>query len=95
MRKLSYEDAVVKFKLRAKVCKTIKTQFKSDEEFSEDLFSCWDCSHPILDTSSHIRQCHHYADLRESLDLDKTEDTVTFFKRVIKRRERKEEEDDH
>ena len=92
MKNMTYERALIKFKLRARVCETIKTHFKSQKEFEEDIYSCWDCSSEFLDTSTHIKNCKHYNECKESLDLEDTEDLVTFFQRVIRKRE--QEEDD-
>ena len=91
MNTLSYDQAVMYFKLRAKVCNTIKTHFKNNKEFEEDIYSCWDCSSSILDTSSHLKNCFHYEECKESLDLERTDHLVTFFQRVIKKREDEEE----
>ena len=86
MKKLKYEEALVKFRLRTKVVKTVKTHFKSDKIFSEELWTCDECSK--LDTSDHLlHHCPKYDDLREELDFNKDEDLVTFFRKVIERRE--------
>ena len=92
MRNLSYEDSVFFFKKRARVCKTIRTHFKANKEFAEDLYSCWECSSEWLDTSIHVEECPYYQDLKESLDMRKTEDVVMFFRQVIQRWEDKQEE---
>ena len=91
MTNLTYEDAVIKFKLRAKVLKSIKTHFKSDPVFVEELWSCKECS--LLDTTSHlINKCVLFDEEREGLDLGEDEDLIFFFKRVLEKREREEEE---
>ena len=83
---------VLRFKLRAKVFKPIKTHFKSDPVFMEELWSCKECS--LLHTSFHlIYKCILYDDEREGLDLDEDEDLVFFLRRILERREREGEEE--
>ena len=92
MKNLTYDDAVLRFKLRAKVFKPIKTHFKSDPVFTEELWSCKECS--LLQTSFHlIHKCVLYDDEREGLDLDEDEDLVFFLRRILERREREGEEE--
>ena len=81
--------------MRAKVCKTIKTHFKNNKEYKEDNFPCWDCSTEVLDTSNHlVNDCEKYDDLKNSLDLGKTEGLVIFFQRIVQRGEKEKEEKD-
>ena len=90
MKKFTYNDALLKFRMRGKVITTVKTHFKSDKKFTDELWSCWDCS--SLDTSSHILyKCPKYDDLRRYLDFDDDEDVVAFFREVIQMRERKQD----
>ena len=90
MKNLTYDDAVIKFKLRARVLKSIKTHFKSDPVFTEELWSCKECS--LLETSSHlVNKCVLFDDERDGLDLGDDEDLILFFKRILEKREREEE----
>ena len=89
----NYEDSLVMFRLRAKICPTVKTHWKSDPAFRKVL---WACSSKCLslDQISHIRGCFQYADLRTDLDLQRTDHIVKYLKRVIQRQlEEKEKED--
>ena len=93
IKHLDYEDAKLNFRLRSKTCPTIKTHFKSDKKFTDDLWECWECS--FLDTSSHIlRQCVHYEDIRQQFDLDDDDQKISFFRRVIEEREKKSREEE-
>ena len=93
MRNLTYEEALLRFRIRSKVVKTIKTHFKNDKVFSEELWSCDRCSR--LDTSDHLLyHCSKYDDLREGLSFDKDEDLVSFFRKVIERRENDDKNDE-
>ena len=88
IKEFKYDDAITSFRLRAKTCKTIKTHFKNDDNFTKELWSCWECS--FLDTSSHIlHQCHHYEEMRRNFNLEEEEQVVKFFQQVIEERERK------
>ena len=91
MKSLSYRDAVLKFKMRARVIKTVKTHFKNDKNFTSELWSCLNCS--SLDTSFHIlHQCPIYENLRKDMNIDNDEEVVDFFRKVIQRREEKEDD---
>ena len=91
MKSLSYRDAVLKFKMRARVIKTVKTHFKNDKNFTSELWSCLNCS--SLDTSFHIlHQCPIYENLRKDINIDNDEEVVDFFRKVIQRREEKEDD---
>ena len=93
IKHLDYENAKLKFRLRSKTCPTIETHFKSDKNFTDDLWECWECS--LLDTSSHIlRQCSHYEDIRQQFDLDDDEQKISFFRRIIEEREKRSREED-
>ena len=92
MKELPYNGALVKFRLRAKLFPTIKSHFKNNREYEEDLYSCPEgCV--AVDTTRHIERCPKYADLREGFCLDRDSDLVSYFQLVLERR-RKTEEDE-
>ena len=87
MKELTYNDALLKFRMRGRILKTVKTHFKSDKRYTEDLWSCEECQ--LLDTSSHIlNKCPKYEALRKEINPDDDKDVVSFFRDVIKERER-------
>ena len=91
MENLKYNDAILRFRLRAKVCNSIKTHMKSDPKFTEQLWSCGECS--LLETSFHLKnQCVLFEETRKNLDFNKEEDIIFFFRQVIEKREKEEEE---
>ena len=91
MRNMTYDNALVRFRLRAKLFPTIKSHYKNNPTFSKDNYSCPEgCI--AVDNCCHIKICIHYADLREYLSLNKEEDLVTYFISVLKRRLKNEEE---
>ena len=93
MKTLQYEDSLVMFRIRAKICPTIKTHWKNDPSYRRALWSCSSkCT--SLDQIPHIKSCIRYADLRSDLDLQRTDHIVTFVKQVTQRRlEEKESEE--
>ena len=92
MNNLSYNDACMKFRLRASLVPTVKSHYKSDPQFARDLWSCPEgCKR--IDTVSHIQRCSKYFDLRENLSLENDHDLVKYFQSVIERRRQREEED--
>ena len=92
MENLSYEEALLKFRLRGKVFHTVKTHFKNDKAFTEDLWSCQDCS--MLDSSFHLQfQCTKYEDLRCKFNFDEEKDVVHFFRNVLERRQLEEDDE--
>ena len=91
MENLSYEEALLKFRLRGKVFHTVKTHFKNDKEFTENLWSRQECS--LLDSSFHVQfQCTNYEDLRSKFNFDKEQDVVHFFRKVLERRQLEEDD---
>ena len=93
MKTLQYEDSLVMFRIRAKICPTIKTHWKNDPSYRQTLWSC-SSKCPSLDQISHIMSCIRYTDLRSDLDLQRTDHIVTFVKQVTQRRlEEKESEE--
>ena len=92
MKSLTYKDAILRFRLRAKICETVKTQWKGTKEFEEDLYSCWHHPFQRIDQSSHIERCIHYSSLKEGLSLDRDDHLVLFYRRVIEKRKEEQRE---
>ena len=92
MKSLTYKDAILLFRLRAKICETVKTQWKGTKEFEEDLYSCWHHPFQRIDQSSHIERCIHYSSLKEGLSLDRDDHLVLFYRRVIEKRKEEQKE---
>ena len=88
MKNLTYEDSLFAFRIRGKVVKSIRTHFKKEDEYADELWSCWEPECTSLDTMNHIKdQCIHYDSLKTDLDLQRDEDVVKFFRRVLEKRE--------
>ena len=86
IKDLPYSQALLRFRIRADMVPTVKTHWKSDPGYEADLWTCWACPQPVTDTTSHIKRCPEYSDLRENLELDRTEHLVIYFQKVIDRR---------
>ena len=84
LKNLNLHDARTKFKIRSKMCPTVKINFQSDKQFGRDQWSCFSCSK--IDSQDHLKMCPEYEYLRRNKDLSKDEDLVRFFQEVIEKR---------
>ena len=88
--KLNLADARLRFSLRAKMTKTVQMNFKNDRKYKQNQWKCQDCQIP--DTQDHIVRCPAYQSLRADKDLSNDKDLVSYFRKVIKIREKLEDE---
>ena len=66
---------------------------KSDKKFTQELWSCKECS--LLETSYHLmKKCGQWEEERRGLDLEDDEDIVKFFRLVLERKEEEDENDE-
>ena len=96
-KKLTVAQARLRFKLAAGMTPRVATCFPSDRRYQLIDLQCVACraagrpvSQETRDTTQHIKSCDLYSDLKVDLDLDTDYGLVTFFKRVIERREEME-----
>ena len=92
MKNLTYENAIMKFRLKAKFFPSIRNHFKNDPKFEKELWFCPEGCKKI-GSISHVTHCNMYSDLRRNLSLDDDEDLVQYFLSVLERRKKKEEEE--
>ena len=90
MKSLNLPDARLKFALRARMTRSVQMNFKGDPKFKKNNWKCHDCS--IVDTQEHIIRCPSYQSIRTGKDLGKDKDLVEYFRKVIKIREKEDEE---
>ena len=90
MKSLNLPDARLKFALRARMTRSVQMNFKGDPKFKKNNWKCHDCC--IVDTQEHILRCPSYQSLRTGKDLGKDKDLVEYFRKVIKIREKEDEE---
>ena len=76
---------------------TIRMNFPSDPEFSDQLWTCIGCANFDItdqpggvtgkrDTQTHVLVCPGYTELRLGMNLDEDSDLVKYFSLVIKQR---------
>ena len=90
MKSLNLPDARLKFSLRARMTRTVQMNYKGDPKFKKNNWKCHDCC--IVDTQEHILRCPSYQSLRTGKNLRKDKDLVDYFRKVIKIREKEDEE---
>ena len=105
---LTYEEALMKIRIRASCVPSVRMHFRNDPAFRKETWSCPECKagepgvggddgdlgtgvEPRLDTTSHIKICFGYSDLRYGLCLDDDQQLVEYFCRVLERRREKED----
>ena len=85
---MNLSQARMKFSLRMKTTKHVKSHFFNDRKYSEQM---WKCSPQCdkIDTIQHIAfSCPKYDHLKHNKDLQNSdEDLVNFFKEVVQLRD--------
>ena len=66
----------------------IPGNFKNMYKNTENGLKCSHCPEPVM-TQSHCISCPGMAELRDGLELSEINDMVTFFRRVLKERDKK------
>ena len=84
MKTLNLPDARLRFALRARMTRTIKTNFKGDSGFKANGWKCVSCG--TLDTQEHVMVCDGYKTIREEKQLKEDKEIVEFFREVIRLR---------
>ena len=98
MEDKSIDRCRTKFRIRTQLMKTFKDNFRSKyrqkdrgEEDSDPGLQCGDCLAPdTRDTQAHCLICPAWEQVRAGLDLGDIEDLVTYFRRVLEGRTKKE-----
>ena len=75
------------FRIRSKMVKTIKLNFKN---MNRDL-NCDQCEMMEEESQSHAMSCQGWEKERRGLDLENIEDAVQFFTRILQEKGRKEQ----
>ena len=95
MKTLNIAQARLWFKLKTSMTPTVRMNFPSDVEFSDQLWTCTGCSDfpdrlggviGRRDTQTHIMPmvCPGYDDLRQDINLDEDRDLVNYLSMVLK-----------
>ena len=85
---LRMDQARTKFKLKTKMMKNIKLNYKNDPKNVMKLWKCTECDY--IDSQDHILWCEGYTELRKNKDLENDYDLTSYFQQVMQQRERKE-----
>ena len=64
---LRMDQARTKFKIKTKMLKNVKLNFKNDQQNVKKLWKCSECEN--RDSQEHILWCEGYEKLREGKDL--------------------------
>ena len=78
---MNISNARMMFSLRTFMYEA-KFNYKHQKEHEEQLWRCDSCER-CIETQSHILSCPAYVTLREDMDLNKDEDLVRYFKKVM------------
>ena len=90
LKSLNLPDARLKFALRTKMTKTVQMNFKGVPKFAKNGWKCTECSTP--DTQEHVIRCPFFQHLRIGKNLHSDKDLVDYFRKVIKIREKLDDE---
>ena len=73
------------FKIRYELVEDIKANFKSKHkrQGGEEALLCKDCACKEIQTQSHCLVCPEWEEIRTGLELDKMEDLVQFFQKLL------------
>ena len=81
----SIENTRMAFKIRCNMVQDIKGNFTSKYKRlgGEEALLCQDCDCREIQTQSHCLVCPKWEEIRTGLELDKIEDVVKFFQKLL------------
>ena len=81
----SVDQCRMAFRVRSEMVDEIRGNFKDKYRRTggEAALACQVCPSGLIETQSHCVQCPKWQDLRLWLELNKMEDLVTFFQRLL------------
>ena len=85
---LRMDHARIKFKIKTKMLKNVKMNYKNDPKNVKKLWQCSECEH--IDSQEHILWCDGYKNLRENKDLSSDVDLARYYQQVLLKREKTE-----
>ena len=83
---LRMDNARTKFKIKTKMMKNVKLNFKNDPKNLNSLWKCPECEN--IDSQQHILWCTKYESLRKDKDLSTDKDLTSYFQQVMLYREK-------
>ena len=81
-KEYSLDDARTKFALDNRMFRSVKSDFSSDPEFTNDLWQC-EAGCGRVDTISHVQVCPGYEKLRVNRNLEDSLELVHYFQDVL------------
>ena len=95
LNRKSLEDTRMAFRIRCEMVDKVKGNFKDKfkRQGGEEALVCQDCDCGEIQTQSHCLVCPKWEDIRAGLELDRIEDLVKFFQRLLKERDGEEKKD--
>ena len=85
---LRMDQARTKFKMKTKMLKNVKMNYKNDPKNVKNLWQCSECQH--IDSQEHILWCKGYETLRANKDLSNDVDLTRYYQQVLLQREKTE-----
>ena len=88
LKQKSIENTRTAFKIRCSMVEDIKGNFKSKyrRNGGEEALLCQDCDCGEIQTQSHCLVCPKWEDIRTGLEMEKLEDVVKFFQKLLAER---------
>ena len=83
MKEKAMDNARMAFRIRAKMVKTIKMNFKN---MYRNNLKCEECDAEEEETQEHVLECPGWVEERRGLDLLTMRGKVEFFKRILMRK---------
>ena len=84
MEMTSVEKVRIVFRIRSKMVKKIRLNFKNMYR----SYECQHCDGESQESQAHAKMCPGWEEERSGLDLEQLEDTVEFFTRILKEKGR-------
>ena len=84
------EKSRMSFRIRCEMVPEVKGNFKDKHrrKGGEDALICNDCSNNEIQTQSHCLVCPKWDSFRSGLEMNKLDDLVIFFQRLLMKKQR-------
>ena len=97
---LNLHDSRIMLQFKLSMIPTVRNNFKNDKKYKTEGFYCQDCEKigilNVTDTQTHLltAACEANSDLRLGRNFDKNEDICAFFRDLITRRQKRDEDNE-
>ena len=86
MTDLRMDQARTKFKIKTKMIKNVKLNYKNDPKNVKALWKCSECA--LIDSQEHLLWCDGFEMLRKNKDLTRDNDLTSYFQQIMKIRDK-------